>query len=158
MNIYLALKWLHILSATVLFGTGIGTTFFKWMTDRSLDVRAIRIVNQRTVLADWLFTTPAIILQPSTGLGLAYLAGYPLLSGWIIYSLCLYIFAVSCWLPVVWLQIRMREISNIADQANAPLPQLYWCYARIWFWLGVPAFIAFIIVYYLMVFKPSISM
>ena len=76
MNIYLALKWLHILSATVLFGTGIGTAFFKWMTDRSLDVRAIRIVNQRTVLADWLFTTPAIILQPSTGFGLAYLAAF----------------------------------------------------------------------------------
>lgn len=157
MNIYLALKWLHILSATVLFGTGIGTAFFKWMTDRSLDVRAIRIVNQRTVLADWLFTTPAIILQPSTGFGLAYLAGYPLFSDWIIYSLCLYLFAGSCWLPVVWLQIRMREMANAADQANAPLPQQYWRYARIWFWLGVPALIALIVVYYLMVFKPTIS-
>lgn len=157
MNIYLTLKWLHILSATVLFGTGIGTAFFKWMTDRSLDVRAIRIVNQRTVLADWLFTSPAMILQPSTGFGLAYLAGYPLLSGWIIYSLCLYLLAGSCWLPVVWLQIRMREMANAADQANAPLPPQYWRYARIWFWFGVPAFIALMIVYYLMVFKPSIS-
>ena len=148
MNTYLVLKWLHILSATVLFGTGIGTAFFKWMTDRSLDVRAIRIVNQRTVLADWLFTTPAIILQPSTGLGLIYLAGYPLFSGWIIYSFCLYLFAGGCWLPVVWLQIRMREIANAADQANTPLPQQYWRYARIWFWLGVPAFLALMIVYY----------
>jgi uncharacterized membrane protein len=156
LNTYLLLKWLHILSATVLFGTGIGIAFFKWITDRSGDTRAIRIVTERTVMADWIFTTPAVILQPITGLGLVHLAGYPLLAGWVLYAFLLYLFAGCCWLPVVALQIRMRDLARIADDANAALPLVYWRYARIWFWLGIPAFIALVIVYWLMVAKPSL--
>ena len=83
MSIYLIVKWLHILSATILFGTGIGIAFFKWMTDRSGDVRAIRISAERTVLADWIFTTPAVIIQPLSGLAMAQLAGYPVVGGWV---------------------------------------------------------------------------
>lgn len=156
MNIYLAIKWLHILSATILFGTGIGIAFFKWMSDRGGDIRGIRFINERTVLADWLFTTPAVILQLITGFGLVYLAGYPILTGWILLAFGLYLFAGCCWLPVVWLQIRMRDMARIADNQNTPLPQQYWVYARIWFWLGVPAFSALVLVYWLMVFKPAI--
>jgi uncharacterized membrane protein len=153
-NAYLILKWIHVLSSTVLFGTGIGIAFFKWITDRSGDVRAIRIVTERTVLADWIFTTPAVIVQPLTGLGLACLAGFALLSGWMLYAICLYLLAGLCWLPVVWLQIRMRDMARIADAECTALPQQYWTYARVWFWLGVPAFSALVGVYWLMVSKP----
>jgi uncharacterized membrane protein len=155
MSSYLLLKWLHILSATILFGTGIGIAFFKWITDRSGDVRAIRIITERTVMADWIFTTPAVILQPLTGLALVWLAGFPLWSGWLLYALLLYALAGCCWLPVVVLQIRMRDLARLADSNGTPLPQQYWHYATIWFWLGVPAFVALIVVYWLMVFKPS---
>ena len=155
MNTYLWIKWLHILSATVLFGTGIGTAFFKWITDRSGDVRAIRIVTERVVLADWMFTAPTGILQPTTGIALAVLAGYPLLSGWVAYALLLYALAGACWLVVVWLQLRMRDLARLADDGNTPLPPQYWRYARVWFWLGVPAFCALLAVYWLMVFKPA---
>jgi uncharacterized membrane protein len=155
MNTYLVLKYLHILSATILFGTGIGIAFFKWVTDCSGDVRAIRIVTERVVWADWLFTTPAVILQPMTGLILVYLAGYSLTTGWIIYTVGLYLFAGCCWVPVVWLQICMRDMARVADVQNTPLPPAYWKYTRIWFWLGVPAFGALIVVYWLMVFKPK---
>lgn len=156
MNVYFILKWLHILSATVLFGTGMGIAFFKWITDRSGDVRAIRIVTEKTVLADWMFTTPAVVLQPITGLGLVYVTGYPLFTGWIVWSFCLYLLAGFCWLPVVWLQIRMRDLARVADKDNSPLPDHYWTLARTWFWLGIPAFGALVVVYWLMVFKPSI--
>lgn len=156
MNEYLIIKWLHILSATVLFGTGIGIAFFKWITDQSGDIRTIHIVSKYTVLADWLFTTPAVILQPITGLGLAYLAGYPILTGWVFYSLCLYLFAGACWLPVIWLQIRMHKLAKAADNGHTQLPEQYWKYTRMWFWLGVAAFSALIFVYWLMVFKPDI--
>lgn len=154
MSVYLAVKSLHILSATILFGTGIGIAFFKWITDRSGDVRAIRISAERTVLADWIFTTPAVIMQPLSGLAMVQLAGYPLASGWVLYSLCLYALAGCCWLPVVWLQMRMRALARAADAAGSPLPALYWAHARTWFWLGVPAFLALIAVYWLMVAKP----
>ena len=154
MTIYFSLKWLHILSATVLFGTGMGIAFFKWITDRNGDVRAIRIINERTVWADWIFTTPAVILQPITGLGLVYVAGYPLLSDWIIWSTILYLFAGACWLPVLWLQIKMRDIARISDAENVALPSDYWQLARYWFWLGVPAFAALLVVYWLMIVKP----
>ena len=154
MSSYLLIKWLHVVSATVLFGTGIGIAFFKWIVDRSGDVRAIRVVTERTVLADWLFTAPAVIVQPISGLWLAHTAGYPFFSGWVGYSLCLYVLAGSCWLPVVWLQIRMRELARVADNEQKPLPQQYWRYARLWFWLGVPAFTALLAVFGLMVLKP----
>ena len=155
MSAYFLLKWLHILSATILFGTGIGIAFFKWITDRSGDVRAIRIITERTVMADWIFTTPAVIVQPVTGLALVWLAGFPLWSGWVLYALLLYVFAGCCWLPVVALQIRMRDLARLADSNGTALPQQYWRYATIWFWLGVPAFAALVVVYWLMVFKPS---
>jgi uncharacterized membrane protein len=154
MSTYLTLKYLHILSATIVFGTGIGIAFFKWITDRSGDVRAIRVVTERTVLANWLFTTPAVIVQPITGFALASLSGYSLDTGWIRYTVFLYLLAGCCWLPVVWLQIRMRNLARAADAANTPLPVAYWKYARIWFWLGIPAFSALIVIYGLMVFKP----
>lgn len=156
MNTYLIIKWLHILSATILFGTGIGIAFFKWITDQKKDVRTIHLVSKHTVLADWVFTTPTVILQLITGVALTYLAGYPIMSGWVFYSLCLYFFAGACWLPVIWLQIRMYKLAKAADNDNTQLPQQYWEYARIWFWLGVPAFSALIFVYWLMVFKPGI--
>jgi uncharacterized membrane protein len=156
LNIYLLVKWLHILSATILFGTGIGIAFFKWITDRSGDVRAIRISAERTVLADWIFTTPAVIVQPLSGLAMAQLAGYPVMTGWVSYSIFLYAVAGCCWLPVLWLQVRMRTLARCADDAGAPLPPQYWAYAQNWFWLGVPAFLALIVVYWLMVAKPAL--
>jgi len=156
MNIYLILKWLHILSSTILFGTGIGIAFFKWITDRSADVRAIRIINEHTVLADWIFTTPAVILQPLTGFGLIYVGGFSWSSNWIEVSFVLYLLAGLCWLPVLKLQMAMRDTSRTADQKNTQLPDEYWRYASIWFWLGVPAFCALIVVYWLMVFKPDL--
>jgi len=155
MSWYLFVKWLHILSATILFGTGIGIAFFKWITDRGGEVRAIRLSAEKTVLADWLFTTPAVIIQPLSGLALAHLAGYPILSGWVLVSMLLYALAGACWLPVLWLQIRMRSLARQADDTATALPGLYWVYARCWFWLGVPAFVAFMLVYWLMVAKPS---
>jgi len=153
--LYLSLKWLHILSATVLVGVGFGTAFYKWMVDRSGEVRAIAYMSRLVVLADWLFTTPAIILQPLTGLWMLQIAGYPLASTWILATLLLYALAGVCWLPVVWLQYRMRSLAQAAAAAEHALPVVYWRYARIWFWLGMPAFISMLAIYALMVFKPQ---
>jgi uncharacterized membrane protein len=153
MSLYLLIKTLHILSSTILFGTGIGIAFYKWLTDRSGDVHAIRLSSERTVLADWIFTTPAVFVQPLSGIALAHIAGYPLQTPWLAYSIALYLLAGACWLPVVWLQIRMRDLARAADEASVALPQAYWSYARIWFWLGVPAFTALVMVYWLMVSK-----
>ena len=152
---FLWLKWLHILSATVLFGTGLGIAFFKWSVDRSGDVRAIAAVMRRVVLADWLFTTTTVIVQPLTGIWLALLAGYPLTSGWVAWSLLLYVLAGLCWVPVVWLQLRMRDMAVQAAAECGALPARYHRYARIWFWLGIPAFAALIVVFCLMVFRPA---
>jgi uncharacterized membrane protein len=102
-----------------------------------------------------LFTTPTVIFQPLSGLYLAHLAGFPILSGWISWSFALYFIAGACWLPVLWLQLRMRNMAETAYRNSQELPPAYWRYARIWAGLGVPAFIAIVIVFYLMVVKPS---
>ncbi len=155
MNAYFLLKTVHIVSATILFGTGLGTAFFKWITDRSGNVQAIRVVAERVVLADWIFTTPAVVVQPITGLLLARMLGFPLSSGWVAYAIVLYAFAGACWIPVVWLQIRMRDLARDAAAREAPVGEKYWRLARIWFWLGVPAFCAVLAIFALMVTKPT---
>ncbi len=138
------LKAIHIISSTILFGTGLGTAFFKWIVDRSGSVTAIRVVSERVVLADWLFTSPAIVIQAVTGIALAWLMGFPMTHGWVAYAIALYCIAGLCWLPVVWLQMRMRALARDSDSGGRPLPSTYWTYARIWFWLGVPAFLSLI--------------
>lgn len=151
--LYLSLKTLHILSMLLLFGTGLGSAFYKWMADRSGNLAHIAVTNRHVVLADWLFTTPTVIFQPISGLAMALLAGYSLSSDWIAISLALYCFAGACWLPVVWLQIRMQRLSAEALAQQTPLPAVYWRMTRYWFWLGLPAFSAMLLVVALMVFK-----
>ncbi len=152
---YLWIKWLHILSATVLFGTGLGIAFFKWWADRCREVQVTAAVMRAVVRADWLFTAPAVVIQLATGLWLAASADYPLDEGWVLWALLLYLLAGSCWLPVVWLQLRMRDQALAAAASGEPLPRRYHSYRRIWITLGVPAFSALVGVFYLMVFKPQ---
>ncbi|MBA5685611.1 DUF2269 family protein [Rugamonas apoptosis] len=152
---YLTIKWLHILSATFLFGTGCGTAFFMFCTNRSGDVRAMAVVTRWVARADWCFTTPTVLIQPLSGYWLARLAGYPLSAHWLLWSLALYGLAGLCWLPVVWLQLRMRDMAALAADGGTALPPRYWRYERIWTALGVPAFGALVVVYWLMVHKAA---
>ncbi len=157
MTEFLLVKWIHILSSTLLFGTGLGSAFYKWCADRSGQSPVIAYTNRIVVIADWVFTTPTVIIQPLSGIWLLQLMGIPLSEGWVILSIILYVIAGGCWIPVVWLQIRMRDLSITAVENQLPMKPLYRSYARSWFWLGIPAFIAMIMVYFLMVFKPTIG-
>lgn len=150
---YSLLKTLHILSMVLLFGTGLGSAFYKWMADRSGNVAHIAVTNRHVVLADWIFTTPTVIFQPLSGLWMVYLLELPLSTPWISASLGLFVLAGLCWLPVVWLQIRMEKIAARAVAQATPLPALYWRMTRWWFWLGVPAFVSMVLVVAMMVFK-----
>jgi uncharacterized membrane protein len=151
---YLLAKWLHVMSSTVLFGTGLGSAFYMFTTNRTQDVRAIAVVARRVVLADWLFTAPTAILQPLTGAWLVHLSGIPWSTGWVAWSLALYVLAGACWLPVVWLQIRMAQMAEEAAARGQPLPARFHRYSTLWTLLGWPAFAAFIAIFYLMVVKP----
>ena len=153
---YHLLLWGHILSATLLFGTGLGTAFHGWMAQRSGDLRVMAIVSRNVVLADWLFTAPAVIIQPVTGVAMAWIAGIPLTTGWLVLAIGLYILVGACWLPVVWLQIQMHRMVVTAHRTGAPISARYRGYARWWFALGWPAFLGVIAIFYLMVFKPDL--
>ncbi len=150
---YTLIKTLHILSMVLLFGTGLGSAFYKWMADRSGQLAHIAVTNRHVVLADWWFTTPTVIFQPLSGLWLIGQLGLPLGTPWVAISLGLYVLAGACWLPVVWLQIRMRDLAATALADGKALPPAYWRMARAWFWLGIPAFSAMVLVVALMVFK-----
>lgn len=152
---YLLLKYIHVLSSALLFGTGLGTAFHGFLAFRSRDAHVIAAVGRSVILADWLFTSPAVIIQPATGLAMAVLAGLPLTSGWIALSIVLYIFVGACWLPVVWIQIKLRKIAKESLSAGTPLPDKYFRYLRAWFILGWPAFTAVLAIFYLMIFKPD---
>lgn len=151
---YVTVKWLHILSSTFLFGTGVGSAFYLLTTSLTRDAGATAAVAGKVVLADWLFTAPTALLQPLTGLYLIHLAGFPLQSRWIVWSFALYAVAIGCWLPVVWIQLRMKRLAEHAVAAGTPLTPAYWRLLRIWIALGIPAFLAFLLIFYLMVAKP----
>ncbi len=153
---YLTLKLIHILSAIVLFGLGSGTVFFKVMADRSGDHAAIAVTSRHVVLADLWFTTPTVILQPVTGFLLAGQLSASIGEGWLGWSIVMYLITGLCWLPVVVLQIRMRDLALDSLALGQPLPSLYHHYAKIWLWLGVPAFFGMIGITTLMVFHNSL--
>jgi uncharacterized membrane protein len=151
---YVIVKWLHILSSTLLFGTGLGSAFYMFFASRTRDARAVAVVVRYVVIADWAFTTPTIILQPLTGFYFVHLIGLPLTSTWIVASIGLYLLAGACWLPVVWMQIRMRDMARQSAAADGALPDRYWRFLRWWVALGIVAFLALVAVFYLMVAKP----
>jgi uncharacterized membrane protein len=156
MEFYLLLKWVHIISSTLLFGTGIGTAFHGWMSHRSGDLRAAAAAGRSVVLADWLFTAPSVIIQPVTGLAMVWLADYSLSSSWLIAAIVLYFLVGACWVPVVWIQIRMHRMVEDALRQGTALPPQFHRYARIWFVLGWPAFISMLAIFWLMVSKPTL--
>jgi uncharacterized membrane protein len=153
---YLLLKTLHILSSTILFGTGIGTAFHLWFAHRGGDAATIASVARNTVIADFIFTAPAVIVQPATGLALAVAAGYDLLSPWLVCSYALFLLAGACWLPVVVIQVRVRDLAAHAVVHGAALPPRYFRLMRAWFFLGWPAFAGLVVVFWLMIAKPAL--
>jgi uncharacterized membrane protein len=156
MTVYYFLKWLHVIGATVLLGTGAGIAFFMLMAHRTGDVRVVAGVARIVVLADYVFTATAVAAQPVTGVLLARWAGYSLAEGWIVASIGLYLFTGAFWLPVVWMQSRMRNLAVAAAAAGEALPAEYHRLFRRWFAFGFPAFAAVLAIFWLMIARPEI--
>ena len=155
MSIFLVLKALHIIGGAVLLGTGAGIAFFMLMAHRTGDARLVAHTAAVVVVADTIFTATAVVLQPITGGTLAWLAGYPVFSGWVGVSILLYLFVGAFWLPVVWMQLRMRDLARAAVSEASALPPEYHRLWRLWFAFGFPAFGAVLAIIWLMVAKPD---
>jgi uncharacterized membrane protein len=156
MDAYLLLKWLHILSSTVLFGFGSGTAYYFWSAHRTGHPETIARVGRMVVRADWLFTGTSGVVQPATGVLLAATAGYSLTESWLVVTYCLYLLAFACWALVVWLQIRATALAEHAAANVTSLPPAYRRTMRLWFALGWPAFLSLVAIYGLMVAKPRL--
>jgi len=155
MDSYAIIKTVHILSATILFGTGLGTAFFFWRAHAPGNERGRLAAARTTVLADWLFTTPAVLLQPVTGAWLIVKAGFAWDDLWLLATYALYLVAGLCWLPVVAIQIRMKRMLEREASGEAIDREGYDRLFRMWFLLGWPAFGGLLVVFFLMVLKPS---
>jgi uncharacterized membrane protein len=152
---YLVLKYLHVLGATVILGTGTGIAFFMLMAHLSRDAGFVARTAGVVVIADALFTATAGIAQPLTGTLLARSLGLPLTEPWLAASLGLYAVAALFWLPVVWMQIRMRDLARDAAAADAALPPAYHRLFRLWFAFGFPGFGSVMAIVWLMIAQPS---
>jgi len=152
------LRWAHVLGATVLIGTGAGIAFFMVMAHRTGDAKLIAHTAGIVVIADWLFTASAVVVQPITGVLLANALGWPLSQGWIVVSIGLYLVIGAFWIPVVWMQKRMRDLARVAAAENAALPEAYHKLYRLWFAFGFPAFFAILVLLWLMLARPSFEL
>lgn len=156
MDAELILRMLHVIGATVLLGTGAGIAFFMVMARRTGKPELIAHVADTVVMADTVFTATAVIAQPVTGYFLARTVGWSLADGWLLLSLALYIVTGLFWLPVVWIQVRLRDIARQAAAEQTPLPAEWFGLYRIWFACGFPAFAAVLGIVWLMLAKPDI--
>ena len=153
---YLLVKWLHVVSSTLLFGFGAGTAYYMWAAHLTGEAATIARVGRMVVRADWIFTGTSGILQPLTGLALARMARFSLLEPWLLASYGLYALAFACWAPVVWFQIGAQRLAAQAAKAGTPLGPDYRRVMRLWFALGWPAFVSLLVIYWLMVSKPAL--
>lgn len=152
---HLWLKAIHILSAILVLGTGLGIAFFMWTAHRTRDARVIAAVARNVVIADAIFTAPGVMGLLVTGLPMSHHLGLGLWRGWLGLTLALFVLTGLCWLPVLWLQKRAWRLAARAAAEETPLPPGYYRIMRIWFWLGWPAFVAVIAILGLMVLKPA---
>jgi uncharacterized membrane protein len=151
------LRFLHVIGATILFGAGLGIAFFMVMAHRTGDAAKIAHVAATVVVADTVFTATAVVIQPITGVLLAREIGWPLTEGWIALSITLYLVTGLFWLPVVFIQIRLRNLARDAALSGSPLPEAYRRLYRIWFACGFPAFFAVLGIFWLMLARPAIT-
>ncbi|MBU0800383.1 MAG: DUF2269 domain-containing protein [Alphaproteobacteria bacterium] len=155
MDGYFIVKTLHIMSSTILFGTGLGIAFFMLRSYFTTNPQEKLFAVKNTVLADYIFTAPAVLLQPLTGFWLLSKGGYSATDSWLVVTYILYALAGACWLPVVWIQIRLKHMLTDSIRTGQALPPRYHRLFRTWFILGWPAFIALVIIFFLMVYKPT---
>lgn len=153
---YPLLKTVHIISATFLWGTGVGTAFFMLLAHLGGDIATIRTTTRHVVLADWCFTLPSIIVQPLTGLLLMRSLHISLQSRWFLVVFALYLLVCLCWLPVVWIQLRLRDLAQTLALDDV-LPPVYRHWFITWVLLGIPAALAMLTLFALMVYKPWMS-
>jgi len=155
--LYFVLKYLHLIGAAVLLGTGAGIAFFMLQAHRTGNPDTVAAVARIVVVADFVFTATAVLAQPITGAALAWHVGYSLWEGWIALSILLYIITGLFWLPVVWMQMEMRDLAATAAAASQPLPSRYHQLFRLWFIFGFPAFGAVAAIFWLMITRPAIE-
>jgi len=155
MTFYLVLKYLHVMGASVLLGTGAGIAFFMLLAHLRGEPSIVAGVARIVVIADFVFTATAVVTQPITGVLLARTVGYSLWEGWIVWSIALYVLTGAFWLPVVWMQMSMRDLATEAVRRNQPLPLRYHQLFRLWFVFGFPAFGAVMAIFWLMIARPA---
>jgi uncharacterized membrane protein len=154
MTLYFIVKYLHVLGAIVILGTGTGIAFFMLMAHRSGDPAFIARTAATVVIADMLFTLSAVLLQPVTGGLLMALSATTLAERWLVISLGLYAVAGLFWVPVIFMQIEMRNLARVALVQRQPLPPRYFVLFRRWFGFGIPGFGSVMLILWLMVAKP----
>lgn len=155
--LYFFLKYLHIIGATVLLGTGSGIAFFMLVAQIQGNPVVIAGVARIVVIADFVFTATAVVVQPITGFLLVRHVGYAITEGWIMWSLVLYVFTGLFWLPVVWMQMRLRDLAIAAVENKTPLPDIYYRIFMWWCAFGVPAFVAVAVIFWLMIARPQVA-
>jgi uncharacterized membrane protein len=144
---------IHIVCAVVVAGTGTGIAFFMFMANRSSNLSAIAVTARHVVLADWIFTAPAVVIQFVTGTLLMLGLGYSFASVWFYWVIALFLFIGLCWIPVIVIQYKLKAIADSSLAAGVLDPR-FQKMMRLWVMLGVPAFLSILVMFWLMVFKP----
>ena len=156
MELYSAIKLVHVLSAALLIGVGAGTAFFLWYTHRSGEIGAIRIATRAALLVEWWIIVPTVVLQPLTGFWMLDVDGQALQQPWTVAALLLFSVAGVVWVPAVALKIRMHNFARAAAERRLPLPPEFHRWMHWWLALWWTIFLLTLAILALMVFRPSL--
>ncbi len=145
---YFLLKLIHILSATLMIGTGLGSAFYLYLTYKKSAVQTVKEVLNFVILADTIFTTPSVIIQLITGIMLSDLLGL-LYTDWFWLVLAVSVIVLVLWLRAAFIQFKLKKLLEEENKLSPKFHHLM----NIWFILGVPSFGGAIYLYYLMVYR-----
>lgn len=146
---YQTLKLIHIISATIMFGTGLGSAFYLFYTYKFSKFSTVKEILNIVIIADYIFTTPSVILQLATGLWLSHYMKL-ISTNWFLIALLFSLLVYALWIRAVFLQLKMKKTLENAKEYNVQFHQQM----KGWFFLGIPAFFGSLFLFYLMVFKP----
>ena len=156
-DVILALKFVHVLFAAIMFGAWLAAACFMVFARRSGNTSVVALVSLFVVRIELFVVAPAMVLQPITGFPLEAVIGLSNVDNfWIDSSIVLYAIVVLAWLGALRVEFVIRRMARQASLGGTKLGKDYRRLFRIWSGLAALIFAGLVLLYLLMIWQPRL--